>query len=1501
MKALKLSVLAAVLTAAIITSIGGCQRDGQGWWARMKAKRAEARLVPSDSAEVADAPSAAGGSPTLHSSANGTHDAPRTTQDARRARKDYPIQPVPFTQVKLSDDFWAKRIETNCKATIPHVFGQCEKTGRIDNFAIAGGLKQGEHRGDFPFDDTDVYKAIEGAAYCLSVQPDPQLDKYLDNVISLIAAAQEDDGYLYTARTNKCQRLKNWYGDARWERLEGSHELYNMGHLYEAAVAHWQATGKRNLLDVAVKNADLLCREFGPGKIEKWPGHQVIEMGLVKLYRATGNENYLQLAKFFLDVRGPGGNQYNQAHAKPVDQNEAVGHAVRATYMYCGMADVAALTGDQSYQRAIDQIWQDVVGKKLYLTGGIGAVGGGEAFGKPYELPNETAYCETCAAIGNVTWNHRMFLQHGDAKYIDVLERTLYNGLLSGVSLDGKAFFYPNPLASHGQHQRSPWFSCACCPSNITRFIASLPGYVYAQAGKKLYVNMFVAGTSTVQMPRGIVRRTETPVRIEQQTNYPWNGNVQIAVEPNVPTDFELYVRIPGWAQGRCVPSDLYQYVPDMGGVTLKINGKEVRLDMDKGYARIARRWQKGDVVELDMPMLVRRVVAHENVEADRGRVAVERGPIVYCAEGPDNGGRVMSLVLPDEEPLRGDLQADLLDGVTVVRGKAIGLNYGADGEAVMARPHDLVMIPYYAWAHRGRGEMAVWLARDASAAQPATPEGMVPNGSFERARGEVPAGWQKQTYSGKAEFGHVEGGSTTLATSGRTGKRCVMISSTEGADAGWLGTVAVKPNSRYRLIGWIKTENVQAGTGKGALLNLHNIQPLQTPAVTGTQDWTKVEVVFDTGENAVVQINCLLGGWGQSTGKAWFDDVSIESVKAAGPPTADQAPTTVHQIGIDATKTGEPISKYIYGQFIEHLGRCIYGGIWAEMLEDRKFFYAVGAKDSPWAIVGDANCLTMSRVEPYVGEHTPQVQLTGDGKPCGISQPGLGLVEAKEYEGRVILAGVAEALPIHVSLIWGQGDDQRQTVVIADGLGWDRGYVTWPLRFKAGATTDNGCLEIVGRGKGAFKIGTASLMPADNIKGMRADTLKLLKELNSPIYRWPGGNFVSGYDWRLGIGPRDKRPPMRNPAWGGLEHNDFGLDEFIVFCREVGAEPMITVNTGFGDDYSAAQEVEYANGPADTIGGRWRAANGNGQPYGVKWWCVGNEMFGNWQLGHTSLEHYVRKHNLFAGAMRKVDPAIKLMAVGAVGSWSQGMMKSCADNMDLISEHFYRGAQKSVIEHVKQAPESVRQIVDAHREYRKKIDAIKDKDIRVAIDEWNYWYGEHLFGELGTRYFMRDALGIAAGLHEMIRNSDMVFMANYAQTVNVIGAIKTTKTAAAFETTGIVLKLYRNQFGQIPVVIAGEQYPLDVAAALTNDRKTLTVGIVNPTEREYEVPIEVGGVKLTGGGTLWRIADSDPMAYNEPGKEPRVKIEQTPLPAEVVRALKLPAYSVSIYELAAE
>lgn len=696
---------------------------------------------------------------------------------ATQGRPDYPFQPVPFTAVQLNDVFWAPRIETNRKASIPTAFQQCERTQRVYHFERAARVLRGETLEDtrppgYPFDDTDVYKVIEGAAYTLSVLPDPKLDAYVDGLIAKIAAAQEPDGYLYTTRTINPKEPHRWAGPARWvlER-DDSHELYNLGHMFEAAVAHHLATGKRNFLDIAVKAADLLVKTFGPGKRSTWPGHQITEMALVRLYRVTGKEDYLDLAKFLLDERGPGpdpknpiefpngeranprGLQYNQAHLKVIEQSEPVGHAVRAVYMYAGMADVAALTNDPQIRAAGLRIWDHLLESKLYLTGGIGATGSGEAFGKPYELPNATAYAETCAAIGMDFWAHRLFLLEGDAQYIDVMERTLYNGLISGVSLDGTTYFYPNPLESNGRHARSPWFGVACCPGNITRFMASVPGYFYATRGDAVYVNLYAAGTANIDTRGGAVK-------IVQDTRYPWEGAIRLTIEPERARQFPLHVRIPGWAREQPVPTDLYRFVGNPKVThTVRVNGTPHTGAVDRGYVVIDRSWQPGDVVQIDLPMPVRRVVSHQNVEANRGRVALQRGPIVYAAEWPDNpDGKVRNIVLPDGQTLSSEFRADLLNGVQVITGRAVGLKLDERG-TVRRAEQPFTAIPYAAWANRGRGEMAVWLARTDEAATPAPFPTLATSATITSSR-EQGQGWIRSIVEGDEPRSSRAGGS---------------------------------------------------------------------------------------------------------------------------------------------------------------------------------------------------------------------------------------------------------------------------------------------------------------------------------------------------------------------------------------------------------------------------------------------------------------------------------------------------------------------------------------------------------------------------------------------------------------------------------------------------------------------------------------------------------------------------------------------------------------------
>lgn len=607
----------------------------------------------------------------------------------------YPIGPIAFTEVQVSDEFWSDRLEASREVTIPLAFSKCEETGRYDNFVRATKPDSTYKVGGFSFDDTDVYKTIEGASYLLQSYPDAELEAYIDSVLVLVAAAQEDDGYLNTARQMNPWHPHDWMGSERWSKVEDlSHEFYNLGHMLEGAIAHYQATGKRNFLDIAIRYADCVCEAIGPGEdqLVRVPGHQIAEMALAKLYLVTGEQKYLDQAKFFLDMRGYTEikGQYSQSHKPVLEQDEAVGHAVRAEYMYSGIADVAALTGEQAYIDAIDKIWENIVTKKMYITGGVGSRGSGESFGRNYELPNLTSYCETCAAIGNVYFNHRMFLLHGESKYYDVLERSLYNGLISGVSLDGGAFFYPNPLESDGRHHREPWFGCACCPSNISRFIPSVPGYVYAATDDALYVNLYLSNSMTHSLDG-------KRVSVSQKTAYPWSGDVLVTIDENKAGEFTLKLRIPGWVRGEVVPGDLYEYADDKSSeYTVMVNGETCSSELVDGYFCIKRDWKAGDQIALNMTMEPRYVQAHPEVKADEGRLAVTKGPIVYCAEWPDNEGiNVREATLDREETMTWEHNSELLHGIDVITTQS------------------LTLIPYYAWCHRGSGDMIVWLKEE--------------------------------------------------------------------------------------------------------------------------------------------------------------------------------------------------------------------------------------------------------------------------------------------------------------------------------------------------------------------------------------------------------------------------------------------------------------------------------------------------------------------------------------------------------------------------------------------------------------------------------------------------------------------------------------------------------------------------------------------------------------------------------------------------------------------
>ena len=623
---------------------------------------------------------------------------------------DYSITGVPFNDVHVSDNFWLPKIETNRTVTIPASFAKCEEMGRMDNFLIAGGVMEGKTKGEMPFDDTDVYKIIEGASYSLTTIPDPELEAYVDSVIEIIATGQEEDGYLTTWKTidPTVSPAPSWCapGD-RWEGLSHSHELYNSGHLFEAAAAHYQATGKTSFLDIATKNADLLVNVFNKERPNLVPGHQIVETGLIKLYLITKKQEYLDLARHFLDARGDSTKRelwgpYSQDHKPVVEQDEAVGHAVRAAYMYAGMTDIAALYNDETYKKAVDNIWENIVYKKMYLTGGIGSRHEGEAFGDNYELPNLTAYNETCAAIANVYWNYRMFLLHGDSKYIDVLERSLYNGVISGVGLDGKTFFYPNPLEcdmhykfnSGGHLTRQPWFDCSCCPTNLCRFMPSVPGYIYAHTGDQLFVNLFIQSSSDVEVEGN-------KVAIKQETNYPWEGKMKIEVTPENDSKFSLCLRIPGWAENQPVPGDLYAYENASEKLmAIKVNGEPAAFMKEKGFAVLTRNWKKGDVVEYTLPMVVRKVKANEQVKDDLGKVALERGPIVYCVEEVDNSN-IDQLSISNQTQFTSGFQPEFLSGVEVITGRS---DSGKE---------EFKAIPYFVWNNRGANKMKVWLPEE--------------------------------------------------------------------------------------------------------------------------------------------------------------------------------------------------------------------------------------------------------------------------------------------------------------------------------------------------------------------------------------------------------------------------------------------------------------------------------------------------------------------------------------------------------------------------------------------------------------------------------------------------------------------------------------------------------------------------------------------------------------------------------------------------------------------
>lgn len=619
------------------------------------------------------------------------------------------MQPVNFSQVTINDRFWKPTMDKVATTTLQACIAQTEvKTPRIRNFEKVARKKGEKFEGIF-YDDSDVYKALEAIAYSLKNHPDAALEKKADEWIDKIAGAQLEDGYIGTYYT-----LGEF--DKRWSDMS-MHEDYNGGHLIEAAVAYYNATGKRKLLDVAIRFADHFDSLFGPGKRHWVTGHQELELALVKLYTVTQNKKYLTLAHWLLEERG---HKYakgytwtdwkDTAYAQDVvpvrEQKEITGHAVRAMYLYTGAADVAALTGDEGYMKAMNDVWEDVVYRNMFLTGGIGSSGRNEGFSIDYDLPNEQAYCETCASVGMVFWNQRMNLMTGDSKFIDVLERSLYNGARDGLSLTGDRFFYGNPLASRGQHFRREWFGTACCPANIARLVASVGDYIYSVSPDGIWVNLFIGSQTTLKFGKN-----EVPLQLE--TNYPWEGAVRLTVQPKAKTKFAMHIRIPGWASGEAVPGGLYQFTDKtVKPFTLTLNGKPLEYTLEKGYAVVTRDWKKGDQVELQLPMDVKQVVARGEVSQDQDRVALQRGPVVYCVEGADNGNQAWNMIVPEKTTFTTTFKPDLLDGITTIQFESPAVEVAADGTSVATTKKTVTAIPYYSWCNRGQNAMQIWLPR---------------------------------------------------------------------------------------------------------------------------------------------------------------------------------------------------------------------------------------------------------------------------------------------------------------------------------------------------------------------------------------------------------------------------------------------------------------------------------------------------------------------------------------------------------------------------------------------------------------------------------------------------------------------------------------------------------------------------------------------------------------------------------------------------------------------
>lgn len=744
---------------------------------------------------------------------------------------------------------------------------------------------------------------------------------------------------------------------------------------------------------------------------------------------------------------------------------------------------------------------------------------------------------------------------------------------------------------------------------------------------------------------------------------------------------------------------------------------------------------------------------------------------------------------------------------------------------------------------------------------------------SAEKGASVLDNGWEKEHWSRQENYATVP--------SENNNTEVLVLEADTLSRSRWYKKVNIKPYTTYKVTGYVKTEGVEGDRdGAGAGIGLERMEVGQDTIFVGDNDWTLVELVFNSKGEDSFMLEGLLGKRGLAKGKVYFDNFQLEELdsKELNP-----------MVTIDLSKKKEPMSPYIYGQFIEHMGKGIYGGIWAEMLQDRKFYYHPGTKKSPWKANVDTLDIQKDTSHSFAELDLPRFSLNSDG--ILLFQDSLATIKGKKYEGRVVLSHSGSISSASVGLITENGSSEQSLDISGSG------YQKIPFELDSEENSSNARLEIKIVGSGTVTIAAVSLMPEDNVEGFRPDVLALLKELNSPIYRWPGGNFVSGYDWKDGIGDPDRRPTKYERAWNGLEYNDVGVHEFMDLCRLLGAEANVAVNTGLGTAELAADEVEYFNGDRSTKMGKWRAENGHPEPYGVKLWAVGNEMFGDWQLGHMPVEDYVVKHNKVAEAMWAVDPSIDLIAVGFPGEWNDMMYEHTLDNMTYISEHFYRQDWHAggLLTHVKQIPDAIREIADEHRRCREEMPKVGERKVKIALDEWNYWYGPHVYGLLGTRYFLRDALGIAAGINEFSRQSDMFYMANYAQTVNVIGAIKTTKTDSWLEGTGLVLKLYRKEFGTQPVAIEGAPEPLDVAVTTDEEGTLVTVSVINATHQEYPLVLNFEDIELPESRRRYFISGADDMVFNDESDKNRITIQEETI-AWDGHSLIVPKESANIY-----